>query len=63
MIQIVRETFQMMLQKIMERFDRIDDRQNCMNRQTAALEGDVLLDNKDMYELFGVIKRTLARYR
>ena len=61
MIQIDRETFQMMLQKIMERFDRIDDRLNRMNRQTAALEGDKLLDNQDMCELLGVTKRTLGR--
>ena len=46
MIQIDRETFQMMLHQIMERFDRIDDRLNRMNRQTAALEGDKLLDNR-----------------
>ena len=63
MIQINRETFQMMLHQIMERFDRIDDRLNRMNRQTAALEGDKLLDNQDMCELLGVTKRTLARYR
>ena len=44
-------------------FDRIDDRLNRMNRQTAALEGDKLLDNQDMCELLGVTKRTLARYR
>ena len=54
MIQIDRETFQMMLHQIMERFDRIDDRLNRMNRQTAALEGDKLLDNQDMCELLGV---------
>ena len=51
MIQINRETFQMILHQIMERFDRIDDRLNRMNRQTAALEGDKLLDNQDMCEL------------
>ena len=60
---MIRETFQMMLHQIMERFDRIDDRLNRMNRQTAALEGDKLLDNQDMCELLGVTKRTLARYR
>ena len=53
----------MMLHQIMERFDKIDDRLNRMNRQTAALEGDKLLDNQDMCELLGVTKRTLARYR
>ena len=63
MIQTDRETFQMMLQQIMERFDRIEDRLSRMNRQTAALEGDKLLGNQDMCELLGVTKRTLARYR
>ena len=50
----------MMLHQIMERFDKIEDRLGRMNRQTAALEGDKLLDNQDMCELLGV---TLARYR
>ena len=53
----------MMLHQIMERFDRIENRLSRMNRQTAALEGDKLLDNQDMCELLGVTKRTLARYR
>ena len=44
MIQIDRETFQMMLHQIMERFDKIEDRLNRMNRQTSALDGDKLLD-------------------
>ena len=63
MIQIDRETFQMMIHQIMERFDKIEDRLNRMNRQTSALDGDKLLDNQDMCELLGITKRTLARYR
>ena len=63
MIQTDRETFQMMLHQIMERFDRIEDRLSRMNRQTSALDGDKLLDNQDMCELLGITKRTLARYR
>ena len=39
MIQTDRETFQMMLHQIMERFDRIEDRLSRMNRQTSALDG------------------------
>ena len=54
MIQIDRETFQMMLHQIMERFDKIEDRLNRMNRQTSALDGDKLLDNQDMCELLGI---------
>lgn len=49
MIQTDRETFQMMLHQIMERFDRIEDRLSRMNRQTSALDGDKLLDNQDMW--------------
>lgn len=63
MIQTDRETFQMMLHQIMERFDRIEDRLSRMNRQTSALDGDKLLDNQDMCELLGITKRTIARYR
>ena len=63
MIQIDRETFQMMLHQIMERFDKIEDKLGRMNRQTSALDGDKLLDNQDMCELLGITKRTLARYR
>ena len=63
MIQTDRETFQMMLHQIMERFDRIEDRLSRMNRQTSALDGDKLLDNQDMCELLGITKRPLARYR
>lgn len=59
MIQTDRETFQMMLHQIMERFDRIEDRLSRMNRQTSALDGDKLLDNQDI----SITKRTLARYR
>ena len=54
MIQIDRETFQMMLHQIMERFDKIEDRLNRMSRQTSALDGDKLLDNQDMCELLGI---------
>ena len=46
MIQTDRETFQMMLHQIMERFDRIEDRLSRMNRQTSALDGDELLDRQ-----------------
>lgn len=60
MIQTDRETFQMMLHQIMERFDRIEDRLSRMNRQTSALDGDKLLDNQDMCELLGITKRTRA---
>ena len=63
MIQIDRETFQVMLHQIMERFDRIDSTLERMNKLKECLEGDTLLDNYDLCQLLGVTKRTLARYR
>ena len=63
MIQIDRETFQMMLHQIMERFDRIDRTLERMNKLKECLEGDTLLDNYDLCQLLGITKRTLARYR
>ena len=63
MIQIDRETFQMMLHKIMERFDKIDRTLERMNKLKDCLDGDTLLDNYDLCQLLGITKRTLARYR
>ena len=63
MIQTDRETFQMMLHQIMERFDRIDHTLERMNKLKECLEGDTLLDNYDLCQLLGITKRTLARYR
>ena len=42
MIQIDRETFQVMLHQIMERFDRIDRTLERMNKLKECLEGDTL---------------------
>ena len=63
MIQIDRETFQMMLHQIMERFDKIDRTLERMNKLKDCLDGDTLLDNYDLCRLLGITKRTLARYR
>jgi hypothetical protein len=63
MIQIDRETFHMMLHQIMERFDKIDQTLERMNKLKDCLDGDTLLDNYDLCRLLGITKRTLARYR
>lgn len=63
MIQIDRETFQMMLHQIMERFDKIDRTLERMNKLKDCLDGDTLLDNYYLCQLLGITKRTLARYR
>lgn len=63
MVQIDNETLHKMFSRLMERFDKVEDTLERMNRQKIALDGDTLLDNYDMCTLLGVTKRTLARYR
>ena len=52
-----------MLKKIMERFDRIDEKLQVKKQEVHPLDGDRLIDNQDMCLLLGITKRTLARYR
>lgn len=55
--------FEEMLTKIMERFDRIEQKLQIKEQLVHPLDGDVLLDNQDMCLLLKVSKRTLAGYR
>ena len=52
-----------MFRKILEKLESIDGKVEGKKRRKDPLEGDTLLDNQDLCELFGVTKRTLARYR
>lgn len=52
-----------MFKKIMERFDRLDQKLETKKQVVHPLDGDRLLDNQDMCQLLGVTKRTLTRYR
>lgn len=63
MVQIDNETLHKMFSQLMERFDKVENTLERMNRQKVALDGDTLLDNYDMCTLLGITKRTLARYR
>lgn len=63
MVQIDNETLHKMFSRLMERFDKVENTLERMNRQKVALDGDTLLDNYDMCTLLGITKRTLARYR
>ena len=63
MVQIDNETLPKMFSQLMERFDKVENTLERMNRQKVALDGDTLLDNYDMCTLLGITKRTLARYR
>ena len=52
-----------MFTKMMERFDRLDEKLDVKAQVVHPLDGDRLLDNQDMCLLLGVCKRTMARYR
>jgi hypothetical protein len=52
-----------MFRKIMEKLDGIDSKIMAKRQRVHPLDGDALLDNQDMCQLFGVTKRTIARYR
>lgn len=52
-----------MFKKIMERFDKIDEKLQIKEQLVHPLDGDALLDNQDMCQLLKISKRTLAGYR
>ena len=48
---------------LLSRFDKIDKTLERNSKLKGCFEGDALLDNHDLCKLFGVTKRTIARYR
>ena len=58
-----KQSFEEWIQILLERFDNIDKTLDGMNKLKECFDGDTLLDNYDLCKLFGVTKRTIARYR
>ena len=54
------ETFEMWMEKIMERFDR---HERLEIKEVKYLDGERLLDNQDLCQLLQASKRSLQRYR
>ena len=44
----------------MERFNSVDEQLRTQSRRVHPLDGDTLLNNQDMCQLFKISKRTLA---
>jgi hypothetical protein len=55
--------FEEMFRKILEKLECIDEKLQIRQQAVHPLDGDRLLDNQDLCQLFGVTKRTIARYR
>ena len=60
---IEKETFEAWMERIMDRFNMLDDKIEKLNNAKNQLNGEALLDNQDLCLLLKVSKRSLQRYR
>lgn len=51
------------MKRITDRLDILSDQLKKNNKNQAAIDGEVLLDNQDLLEMLKVSSRTLQRYR
>jgi len=52
------------LQRIMERFDRLENRiSKPPEKERETFNGEILLDNQDLCMMLNISKRSLQRYR
>ncbi len=58
-----RREFFMWMDRIMDRFDIIDERLKELKKSKNMIEGEDLLDNQDVMDLLKIGYRTLQRYR
>ena len=58
-----KERYDKLMKLLESRFDKIEKTLNSMVQVREVLNGEEYLDNQDLCILFGVTKRTLARYR
>lgn len=60
---IDKENFEVWMERIMDRFSRLDKTLDKMGQHRNMLDGELLFDNQDLCQLLHVSKRTLQRYR
>ena len=60
---IDKENFEAWMERIMDRFSRLDKTLDKMGQHRNMLDGELLFDNQDLCQLLHVSKRTLQRYR
>lgn len=61
---IEKEYLESWMQRIMERFDRLENRfTKPPERERLTYKGEILLDNQDLCIMLNVSKRSLQRYR
>lgn len=60
---ITKEDFEAWMERILDKFDRSDEKLNKVLSSRITLNGEELLDNQNLIELLKVSHRTLQRYR
>lgn len=51
------------MERIMGRFDLMDEHINDMQKQRSSIDGEELLDNQDLLQMLKISNRSLQRYR
>jgi hypothetical protein len=51
------------MERIMDRFDILDERLDNVQKQKNSIDGEELLDNQDLFMMLKVSARSLQRYR
>lgn len=60
---INRIEFMAWMNRIMERFDLLDEFVKSKNQNQSSIDGEELLDNQDLLQLLKISSRSLQRYR
>ncbi|KAA6317420.1 hypothetical protein EZS27_032423, partial [termite gut metagenome] len=58
-----KDDFEKWMNRIMERFDKLDGKMGGKEKVRQRINGELLFDNQDLCLLFNICKRTLQRYR
>lgn len=60
---IDRMEFNSWMERLMERFNLLDDKVKEIKNQNLEIDGEVLLDNQDVLQMLKISSRSLQRYR
>ncbi|KAA6327103.1 hypothetical protein EZS27_023881 [termite gut metagenome] len=62
-INVNKDDFEKWMNRIMERFDKLDGKTGEKEKVRRQINGELLFDNQDLCLMLSVSKRTLQRYR
>jgi len=60
---IDRIEFNSWMERLMERFNLLDEKVKEIKNQNLEIDGEVLLDNQDVLQMLKISSRSLQRYR